>query len=256
MSERLISLAAGTVLDLGPAETVDVAARAGFGAAGVWFDPQTWTAATTRSVAGRLAATGLVALDIEAVILGRGPDHGEAVVDIAAEIGARHVLVASGLVERSEVVERFAALCDRALGSVTVVLEFLPFFSIASLAAATSVVVEAGAANGAVLVDTLHLARSGGTPADLAAVAPRLLPYLQVADAAATPRDPSPTGLREEALHARLLPGHGDLPLAGVLAAVPGVALSVELRSRQLMVDYPDPVQRASTVFEAMQSLC
>ncbi|MDP9465417.1 MAG: sugar phosphate isomerase/epimerase, partial [Actinomycetota bacterium] len=136
MSDRLISLAAGTVLDLGPADAVGVAAQAGFGAAGIWFDPMTWTSSVTRAVAGRLADSGVVALDVEPVILGRGPDHGEAVVDVAAEIGARHVLVASGQVERSEVVERFAALCDRADASVTVVLEFLPIFSIGSLAAA------------------------------------------------------------------------------------------------------------------------
>ena len=254
MSERLISLAAGTVLDLGPAEAVDVAAQAGFGAVGIWFDQHTWTESTTRAVARRLVATGLVALDIEPVILGRGPDHGEAIVDLAAELGARHVLVASGPAERSEVVERFAALCNRAGGStVTMVLEFLPIFSIDSLAAALSVVAEAGYANGGVLVDTLHLARSGGGPDDLVGIEPHRLPYLQIADARELPIDASLNGLREEALHGRLLPGHGDLPLTEVLAAVPSVPLSVELRSRQLMIEYPDPLQRASAVLRAME---
>ena len=41
--DRLVSLAAGTVLDLDPAGTVDAAAAAGFGGAGLWFDPATWT---------------------------------------------------------------------------------------------------------------------------------------------------------------------------------------------------------------------
>jgi sugar phosphate isomerase/epimerase len=255
MSGRLISLAAGTVLDVGPAETVEVAALAGFGAVGIWFDPATWSSSTARAVASRLAGSGVVALDIEPVILGRGPDHGEAIVDVAVELGVRHVLVASGPAEPSEVVERFAALCDRAGESVTMVLEFLPIFSIGTLAAAVSVVVEAGYANGAVLIDTLHLARSGGTPADLAGIELRLLPYLQIADAGALPIDPSPAGLREEALHGRLLPGQGDLPLLDVLAAVPDVPLSIELRSRQLMTDYPDPLLRASAVLAAMNAL-
>jgi sugar phosphate isomerase/epimerase len=256
VSGRLISLAAGTVLDIGPAECVDVAAKAGFDAVGLWFDPETWTAAVGRDVARRLADTGLVALDIEPVILGRGPDHGEAVIDAAAELGVRHVLVASGPADPSEVVERFAALCNRAGGSsVIVVLEFLPIFSIGSLAAALGVVAESGYANGAVLVDTLHLARSGGAPAELVGIAPHLLPYLQIADALTAPIDPSPAGLREEALHGRLLPGHGDLPLGDVLAAVPDVALSVELRSRQLMIDHPDPLERASVVLAATKAL-
>ena len=48
----------------------------------------------------------------------------------------------------------------------------------------------------------------------------RLLPYLQVADAPAdTPGDRA--SLRDEALHGRLLPGEGVLPLDAVLAAVP-----------------------------------
>jgi sugar phosphate isomerase/epimerase len=253
---RLISLAAATVLDVGPPASVDIAAQAGFSGVGIWFDTNTWTPAIARDVATRLADSGVVALDIEPVIFGRGPDHGEAIIDAAAAIGARHVLVASGPAERSEVVERFAALCVRASGTgITLVLEFLPIFSIDSLGAALSVVAEAGYANGAVLVDSLHLARSGGTPDDLIGIAPHLLPYLQIADAIAEPVDPSLAGLREEALHGRLLPGHGDLPLAAIVAAVPGVPLSIEMRSRQLVVDHPDPLQRAIAVLAATKSL-
>ena len=127
MSARLISLAAGLVLDIGPADAVDVAARAGFGAVGIRFDPQTWTASIAHDVGHRLTETGVVPLDIGAVVFGRGPDHGEAIIDIAAEIGVRHVVVASGSADPKEVVERFAALCNRAGGSaVVVVLEFLP----------------------------------------------------------------------------------------------------------------------------------
>ena len=131
MSARLLSLAPGTVLDIGPADAVDVAAHAGFGAIGLRFDPQTWTASVGRDVGRSLHDTGVVALDIGAVVFGRGPDHGEAIIDVAAEIGVRHVVVASGSADPKEVVERFAALCNRAGGSsVVVVLAFLPIFSI------------------------------------------------------------------------------------------------------------------------------
>ena len=256
MSSRLISLAFATVPDIGPAEAVDVAAQAGFGAVGIGFDPQTWTASVTRDVSRRLADTGLVPLDVESVVFGPGPDHGEAIVDIAAEVGVRHVLVASGSADPREVVERFAALCNRAGGSsVVVVLEFQPMSSIGSLSAALDVVAEAGYANGAVLVDSLHLARSGGTPSDLIGVAPHLLPYVQIADGPAAPPDSSPAGLGEESLHGRLLPGHGHLPLGDLVAAVPYAPLSVELRSRQLMIDQPDPLRRATVALAAMRSV-
>ena len=246
---RLVSLAAGTVLDLDPVGTVDAAAAAGFGATGLWFDPATWTSATTTAVGRRLAATGLTALDLEPVILGRGDDAGDAMVDTAAEIGVRYVLVASGPANRAAVVQRFAELCERAApGGVVVVLEFLPIFTIATLSEAVAVVTEADQPNGAVLVDTLHLARSGGTPAELDAVPSRLLPYLQIADAPAPPPAPGRDALRDEALHGRLLPGDGVLPLRAALAAVPDVPLSIELRSAALMAAFPDPTSRARAV--------
>ena len=57
-SERIVSLAAGTVLDADPPGTVDAAATAGFGAVGLWFDPESWTAATTSAVERRLRRRG------------------------------------------------------------------------------------------------------------------------------------------------------------------------------------------------------
>ena len=82
-----------------------------------------------------------IALDIEPVILGRDVDPGDAVVDTAAELGVRHVLVASGPAARAAVVERFGELCRRAEpAGVVVVLEFLPIFTIATLGDAVGVV--------------------------------------------------------------------------------------------------------------------
>jgi hypothetical protein len=95
----------------------------------------------------------------------------------------------------------------------------------------------------------LHLSRSGGSPADLAAVDPALLPYLQVADApAAVPVDLA--SLVDEARYGRLLPGEGVLPIRDVIEAVPMVPLSFELRSRLLHQTYPDAVDRAVAVMQ------
>ncbi len=250
--QRLVSLAAGTALEVGPADFVDVAAAAGFPAAGIWFDPASWSPTTSRQVRGRLDATGLVALDVEPIILSDDGDPGEALIDAAIEVGARNVLVASRHPDRRATIERFGQLCDRAApAQLTVVLEFLPIFAVRSLADALAVVSAAGRPNSGVLVDNLHLSRSGGSPADVATVDPALLPYLQIADAPAAL--PEPAGLYEEALHGRLLPGDGGLPIAELLAAVPGVPLSLELRSRMLRETYPDPVQRAGAVLAATQ---
>lgn len=249
MGTRAISLAAGTVLDVSPERTVEVAAAAGFDGTGIWCDPATWSPARAKGIATRLADTGLIALDIEPVILGRGADSGELVIDAAAEIGARFVLIASGPASIDEVVDRVGALARHAaqVPGLTLVVEFLPIFTVASLGDAAHVVGQVGARNVRILVDSLHLARSGGQPASLAARDLSLFPYLQIADAsgaAATTKD----GLREEALHGRQLPGDGELPLIELVSTVPDVPLSVELRSRPLVEQYPDPVERARRV--------
>jgi sugar phosphate isomerase/epimerase len=256
MMARLVSLAAGTVLDVDPAQAVDVAADAGFGAVGLWFDPDAWTPAMSRAVARRLRDTSIVPLDIEPVILGRGTDQGDALVDTAGELGVRHVLVASGPAERGAVVQRFGELCARAApAGVVVVLEFLPIFTIGSLTDAVGVVEEVGSPNAGVLVDTLHLDRSGGSPSELGGLRAGLVPYLQLADAPREPPGRDRETLRDEALHGRLPPGDGALPLDAVLAAVPDVPLSLELRSKALMAEYPDPADRARAVFTATERL-
>jgi sugar phosphate isomerase/epimerase len=74
--------------------------------------------------------------------------------------------------------------------------------------------------NGKVLIDALHFARSGGTPAELAALDPAWLAYCQLADARG-PRPASDDALKAEARGGRFLPGEGELPLARLLDALP-----------------------------------
>jgi len=258
---RVLSLAAGTILDVSPADAVSVAAAAGWPAVGAWFDPDTWTDAVAADVAARAAGSGVRVLDIEPFIFGRGATHQQAIVDAAAHVDARFLLAAGGLAVPGEVADGLAQLCARAAvtaPNLVVVLEFLPIFSVGTLEAAVAVVKEVAAPNLAVLVDTLHLARSNGSPADVAALAALdagLFPYVQIADATAAPGDTSSAGLRDEALHGRLLPGDGALPIAELLAAVPAADVSVELRSRELMSAFPDPVERARRVLTASRSV-
>jgi sugar phosphate isomerase/epimerase len=250
---RLLSLAAGTILDVGPADAVSVAADAGWPAVGIWFDPATWTAQVGRDVRQRLDSTGVIALDMEPVILTSNGDPGDALIDAAVSVGARHVLVASRNPDLVAVVDRFGVLCDRAApAGIIVVLEFLPIFPVAILAMARQIVATAERSNSGVLVDSLHLARSGAEPADVAGPG---FPYLQMADATAVPVDSTPTGLRVEALDGRLLPGDGALPLAELAERVPGVPLSFELRSARLRTSYPDARDRARAVLAAWTRL-
>ncbi len=256
MGDRLLSLAAGTALDVAPDDLVDVAAAAGFPAVGVWFDAATFTTAVARQVRTRLDHHGLVALDLEPIMLNVGDhqDHGERIIDAAVEVGARHILVASRQPDDALVAERLTQLIQRCAGTgVVLVLEFLPALATRTLVQAASIVARVDHPDVRVLVDALHLARSGATAADVAALPRGTVPYLQLCDAPAVLDDTSPAGLIHEALHARLLPGNGDLALQALLDAVPGVPVSFEQRSAPLREQYPDPVERARAVLASVR---
>lgn len=225
---------------------VEVAAAAGWPACGVWFDPATWTDTTTRAVRQRLDDTGVFALDLEPII--PAPDHddnGERVIEAAAAVGARHVLFTSRLPDLSATIDRFSALCEVAAGlGVTLVCEFLPIFPLRSLAMAREVVSRQPIDVAGILIDNLHLSRSGGTVDDVRTIDVRRFPYLQIADAPASAPTDLPA-LLDEALNGRLLPGEGSLPIAELLAIVPFAPLSFEVRSRVLRDGFADPVERA-----------
>jgi len=251
---RLLSLAAGVHPTLPPAEMVTVAAQADWPACGVWFDAATWTDATTTEVRRRLDDTGLVALDLEPIIPAPDtPDHGERLLEAAAGIGARFVLFTSRLPDLSATAARFAELCSVAapLG-VHLVCEFLPIFPLRSLAMAAQVVEPHDPSVAGILIDNLHLSRSGGTVAEVATLNPARLPYLQIADAPA-PAPTEPMALLDEAINGRLLPWEGALPIDELLAAVPHVPLSFEVRSRALRDGFTDPVDRARHLLSAVR---
>lgn len=256
MSNRLVSLAAGTMLDIGPADAVSVAADAGWPAVGIWFDPATWNDRIEGQVMSRLASTGTIALDIEPIILSPdGPlmtDDAARLIDAGMAIGARNVLLASRDPDPSRVAGSLALFCDRVIGTdIRIVLEFLPIMAVRTLPDAVAIVDQVANPTAGVLIDVLHFVRSGGSIADVASVDPALLPYSQLCDVMATAPDDFP-GLLDEALHGRLLPGDGIAPIAELLAVLPGECpLSLEMRSRQLMADFADPTARAAAVLEA-----
>lgn len=122
-----------------------------------------------------------------------------------------------------------AAMCEMARDhGLRVDLEFMRWRPVATVQQACAVVTGAGQANSGVLVDALHLFRSGGQVADIAAVDPRLLRAVQLCDAPMLA--PAEALIIPEAREGRLLPGQGQLPLAALLAALPGdVDISVEV---------------------------
>jgi sugar phosphate isomerase/epimerase len=81
-----------------------------------------------------------------------------------------------------------------------------------------------------ICIDPLHLARSGGSPADVKALDAKYFPYAQISDGILEPGEPNPALFGKLGLGTRAMPGEGKLPLREVIAALPpGIPLSVEL---------------------------
>jgi sugar phosphate isomerase/epimerase len=255
MSARLLSLASGVLPEFTPETTAAAAIAAGWPAVGIMVDPATWTGATASEVRARTADAGVAVLDVEVIWLQLGrdnPDHFR-IVDASAAVGARNVLVVSSDPEPASTAAKLARLSDHARErGLQVSLEFGAFTAVKSLAAALAILDMAGPDLG-LLVDSLHLARTGGTSAVLRNVDPRRFAYAQLCDAPATGPDMSDfDAIVHEALDLRLLLGEGALPLAGMLDALPpGLPLSIELRSKALRDAHPDPVERARAVLQS-----
>ena len=209
----MLSLAAGAVLGADPLETIRIASAVGFGAVGLRLDSGDLSKHALRAIRASLADADLVLLDVEVLWLRADAADDELplrLVDVATELGARHVLVVSLDPSLERTADRLRALCERAESSATalrVALEFPGDTTVRCLAEAVRVVTHAAHPRAAVLVDSLHLARTGGQPADLLRIPLGLLPYIQVCDAgSAAVSDDEPADMAE-ARGGRLLPG-------------------------------------------------
>lgn len=239
--QRDYALAQLTALPLSPPALIGVAARTGYALVGLRMTEVTpggdhWPLhadrALMRETLAAIRDTGVGVLDVELLRLIPDVDVAafEPVVAATAELGGRHLLTQGADPDRARVIDAYGRLCDLAAGyGLTCDIEFPTWIEVGGLAAAAELVRGAGRANGGVLIDTLHLQRSGGTAADIAALPPSWFRYVQFCDApAAIPQ--TLEGLLHTAREARLAPGEGDLDLAGVLHALPpGIPLSLEV---------------------------
>ncbi|MDE2082741.1 MAG: sugar phosphate isomerase/epimerase [Burkholderiales bacterium] len=238
---RTLSLAALTVLELSPAEQVACAAATGYSHVGLRLvaatpaEPQREAVGDTplvRETEAALRDSGVQVLDVEIVRLRPETDVAAfaALLDTAARLGARHVLVAGHDPDPARLAQQFARLCELAapLGIVPCI-EPMPWTEVPDLLQAARIVRAAAQPNAGLLVDPIHFDRAGSELSDLASIAPAWLPYLQFCDAPAA-RPTSLPELLRQARADRLLPGHGGLDLRGLLAAMPPAApLSLEI---------------------------
>jgi sugar phosphate isomerase/epimerase len=178
-----------------------------------------------------LATTGLKLLDIEVARIDDGldPKRYLPAMEAAAELGGRHVLASVWAKDRNFSIDCFGGMCDLAkpLG-LTVVLEFVTFATVKTLAEALAVVRGARRPNSGILVDTLHFSRSRVAPAELDGLPRALFPYAHLCDAPAE-IPATNEGLIATAREARLYPGEGGIDLAAIVGRLPLVPYSLEI---------------------------
>jgi sugar phosphate isomerase/epimerase len=196
-----------------------------------------YSAAARRELRALMVELGVRLLDVEVVRLRPNTrlDLLAPALDAAAELGARHVLTVCEDPDETRFVATFGAFARAcAERGIRAVLEFMRFSECTSFEQAMrlAMLTRVDGADVGVLVDALHLARSGGTPAQIAGYAaefPEMFPYVQVCDAPLLPPHGGVAEVRDEAVHRRMLPGDGELPLAALLAALPpGIPVCVE----------------------------
>jgi sugar phosphate isomerase/epimerase len=236
---RILSLAHLTLMVADPVALIEAAAAAQFSHIGMRIVPPTPDAPMRpvigdvlyqRAIKRRLIESDLKVLDIEAFWLTADTDVAgiAPAFAFAAELGATYVVVVGNDPERSRMIDNHARLTELAAAhGLKTSLEFIPYSEVKTVGDAENVLRASGQASAGLLVDALHLSRSGGTPADLAKLSPGMIHYLHLCDApAALP--PDLAAIRREARGERLYPGEGQLPLAAFLAAVPDVSVGIE----------------------------
>lgn len=254
MTARPLAMASGIMPDAGPVDLVECAAAAGFDLGGMWMEPADWTPATTRAVRAALDATGLPLLDIEVVWIKPGPpdpDH-DRILDVGIELGARNMLCVSSDPDPGATAAKLARLADRAGDAIRVNLEFGLFTQVRTLADAAAILRRVDHPAMALLIDALHWTRSGGTTAQVAALPPQWLSYVQLCDAPMPGADPAdPDAILAEAIDGRVALGAGGLPLDALLDALPpALPVAIEERSRALRDGWPDLRARAARLYD------
>lgn len=169
----------------------------------------------------------------------------EPVLDAAHGLGARLLVIGCYDADHVRFASRLAEIGDAAMSrDVRLALEFVPFSACKTLADAGAIVGAVARPNVGLVIDPLHLARSGGAPDDLRSVAPQSVFFLQLCDAPAA--TPAGVDLPTEARRMRLDPGDGVLPLAELFrAARPDIDVECEFPTARNLTLPPDERARA-----------
>lgn len=191
-----------------------------------------------REVKAALTANGVGLLGENMFVIPEGDatDMWKAGLDIFAELGATKVNSCSFAPDFERNVDQYGVLAElTASYGIKTLIEFVPIFGVPSMPAAIEVVRRVGHPNIGLIFDTMHAGRTGFAPESIREVPEGLIQYIQLCD---VPRGEAhyafmDEGYMDEAMHQRLAPGDGDMPLAAYLRELPrDVVIGLEIPRR------------------------
>lgn len=222
-------------------------AAAGFSRIGLdWFTVRAAERAGA-DLAGLLADSGLVPTELCAMGVGPDPAADERVARSMArrceQLGIPVCVLASTPPLSDALCARVAAIAGIfAAAGTRVGIEFMPYSGVRTLADARVLRDRVGCG---IVLDTLHLLRSGCRPAELEALDPADIACAQLADGAKDPAGPP----AEESRGGRLLPGTGAADIAGFAAALDRIGyagpIGIEVLSATLRTLPPEELALA-----------
>ncbi len=236
-----------TAIDVSPVEYISIAAEAGCQAVSLFVQQpggQGKFPLTSRdnldAVQQRLRATGLQVASVECFMLVPNVDveTWRPALALGAELGAKGATALLYDGDEARVIRNLSRLCQLAEEvGLRINVEFMPLAPTGkTVHTAAELIRKVGAPNLGLCIDLLHLIRSGGTPADVAAIDPNLIYCVQLCDS----MDLSvTTDYAREAGAERLAPGEGKFPVQAFLKALPAGTL-IEL-------EVPQPADRPAS---------
>jgi sugar phosphate isomerase/epimerase len=175
-------------------------------------------------------------------------------IDLFCELGATRINTSGYERDLGRCFDEFATLVEMASArGLETMLEFGPEMAVADLAGALAAQRHVGRPEFRLLIDTMHVVRAGAGAANLAALDPKLIGYLQLCDAPLARRYASHL---EESKYERMAPGTGELPLLEVVKALPrNLVVGLEIPIRSLAEAGVGPHERLAPCVAATRRL-
>ena len=254
-----------TVFEASPPDVVSIAAATGCRYVSLFVQkpndrvevpPLVTDTTLRRETARRMADTGVTLGAIECFII--TPEVDIASFRPALETGAALGGTAAATVafdpDEARFLDKFSALCALAaeygLGAN---IEFLAFSPMNTIGKTEQFLRRAKLANAGIIVDSLHMVRTGGSPRDVANAGRDMIRYAQICDG---PLTIAPELEQDEGLLQRRIPGEGAFPLADFAAALsPDITIGVEVPLKDLRESGMGPLDRARVAVEASRRI-